>query len=229
MYKRQDPERSIIGDHSLCRWLPGSASRSPAGRAAEVARLSSYRTRTSRNVRPMLQSSSRASPMAQPVAGHHPALGCVPGCHGKHTPQPGLQTWFTVIQATRGWLSTLIEGARPSGDHQRSSGKRTEQARYLRAIDAGCRPTRCSSCAPRELVRRRETFGKPDVPAFARHNSPACSPHSATCAECAASKPAKLCGDHRVHGGRDKSAGFIPELNHFKTVRANYGYDRPSV
>ena len=129
------------------------------GRAAEVARLSSYRTRTSRNVRPMLQSSSRASPMVQPVAGHHPALGCMPGCHGKHPPQPGLQTWYHVIQATRGWLSTLIEGARPSGDHQRSSGKRTEQARYLRAIDAGCRPTRCSSCAPRELVRRRETFG----------------------------------------------------------------------
>ena len=131
------------------------------GRAAEVARLSSYRTRTSRNVRPMLQSSSRAFPMVQPVAGHHPALGCMPGCHGKHPPQPGLQTWYHVIQATRGWLSTLIEGARPSGDHQRSSGKRTEQARYLRAIDAGCRPTRCSSCAPRELVRRAETFCSP--------------------------------------------------------------------
>ena len=129
------------------------------GRAAEVARMSFSSARTSRNVRPMLQRSSRASPMVQPVAGHHPALGCMPGCHGKHPPQPGLQTWFTVIQATRGWLSTLIEGARPSGDHQRSSGKRTEQARYLRAIDAGCRPTRCSSCAPRELVRRRETFG----------------------------------------------------------------------
>ena len=129
------------------------------GRAAEVARLSSYRTRTSRNVRPMLQRSSRASPMVQPIAGHHPALGCTPGCHGKHPPQPGQLTWYPVIQATRGWLSTLIEGARPSGDHQRSSGKRTEQARYLRAIDAGCRPTRCSSCAPRELVRRRETFG----------------------------------------------------------------------
>ena len=154
------------------------------GRAAEVARLSSYRTRTSRNVRPMLQSSSRASPMVQPVAGHHPALGCMPGCHGKHPPQPGLQTWYHVIQATRGWLSTLIEGARPSGDHQRSSGKRTEQARYLRAIDAGCRPTRCSSCAPRELVRRREIYGKAWDPRFGRRNSCHCSRHSATCAEC---------------------------------------------
>ena len=154
------------------------------GRAAEVARLSSYRTRTSRNVRPMLQSSSRASPMVQPVAGHHPALGCMPGCHGKHPPQPGLQTWFTVIQATRGWLSTLIEGARPSGDHQRSSGKRTEQARYLRAIDAGCRPTRCSSCAPRELLRRAETFSSAPACAAWTQRAPEQSQHSAQCAEC---------------------------------------------
>ena len=154
------------------------------GRAAEVARLSSYRTRTSRNVRPMLQSSSRASPMVQPVAGHHPALGCMPGCHGKHPPQPGLQTWYHVIQATRGWLSTLIEGARPSGDHQRSSGKRTEQARYLRAIDAGCRPTRCSSCAPRELVRRRETFGSYRAWAQWTLKAPEHSTHSGTRAEC---------------------------------------------
>ena len=146
------------------------------GRAAEVARLSSYRTRTSRNVRPMLQSSSRASPMVQPVAGHHPALGCMPGCHGKDPPQPGLQTWYHVIQATRGWLSTLIEGARPSGDHQRSSGKRTEQARYLRAIDAGCRPTRCSSCAPRRRCAERKLFAAPELdrnglsePLSARH------------------------------------------------------------
>ena len=129
------------------------------GRAAEVARMSFSSARTSRNVRPMLQRSSRAFPMVRPVAGHHPALVCMPGCHGKHPPQPGQLTWYHVIQATRGWLSTLIEGARPSGDHQKSSCKRTEQARYLRAIDAGCRPTRCSSCAPRELVRRRETFG----------------------------------------------------------------------
>ena len=155
------------------------------GRAAEVARLSSYRTRTSRDVRPMLQSSSRASPMVQPVAGHHPALGCMPGCHGKHPPQPGLQTWYHVIQATRGWLSTLIEGARPSGDHQRSSGKRTEQARYLRAIDAGCRPTRCSSCAPRELVRRRETFGSAQAQAPWTQRAPEQSAHSSTRAECA--------------------------------------------
>ena len=154
------------------------------GRAPEVARLSSYRTRTSRNVRPMLQSSSRASPMAQPVAGHHTALGCMPGCHGKHPPQPGLQTWFTVIQATRGWLSTLIEGARPSGDHQRSSGKRTEQARYLRAIDAGCRPTRCSSCASAELLRRARTFSS--APAWAQWTQRAAdkSRHSAPGAEC---------------------------------------------
>ena len=155
------------------------------GRAPEVARLSSYRTRTIRNVRPMLQSSSRAFPMVQPVAGPHPALGCMPGCHGKHPPQPGLQAWYPVIQATRGWLSTLIEGARPSGDHQRSSGKRTEQARYLRAIDASCRPTRCSSCAPRELVRRRETFCT--APAWAQWTQRAAdkSAHSGTCAECA--------------------------------------------
>ena len=154
------------------------------GRAAEVAQMSSYRTRTSRDVRPMLQSSSRASPMVQPVAGHHPALGWMPGCHGKHPPQPGLQTWYHVIQATRGWLSTLIEGARPSGDHQRSYGERTEQARYLRAIDAGCRPTRCSSCAPRELLRRAADGNGPTVPAFARCNSNARSPHSPACAEC---------------------------------------------
>ena len=154
------------------------------GRAAEVARLSSYRTRTSRNVRPMLQRSSRASPMVQLVAGHHPALGCMPGCHGKHPPQPGLQTWFTVIQATRGWLSTLIEGARPSGDHQRSYGKRTEQARYLRAIDAGCRPTRCSSCAPRELVRRREIYLAALAQAPWTQRAPEQSRHSSICAEC---------------------------------------------
>ena len=155
------------------------------GRAPEVARLSSYRTRTSRDVRPMLQSSSRASSMVQPVAGHHPALGCMPGCHGKHPPQPGLQTWFTVIQATRGWLSTLIEGARPSGDHQRSSGKRTEQARYLRAIDARCKPTRCSSCAPRELVRRRETFCNSLAWTQWTLKAPERSAHSGTRAECA--------------------------------------------
>ena len=100
-------------------------------------------------------------------------------------PQPGLQTWFTVIQATRGWLSTLIEGARPSGDHQRSSGKRTEQARYLRAIDAGCRPTRCSSCAPRELVRRREIFGPAQAQAPWTQRAPEQSAHSSTRAECA--------------------------------------------
>ena len=29
---RPVPERSIIGDHSLCRWLSGSASRSQAER-----------------------------------------------------------------------------------------------------------------------------------------------------------------------------------------------------
>ena len=154
------------------------------GRAAEVARMSFSSARTSRNVRPMLQRSSRAFPMVRPVAGHHTALVCMPGCHGKHPPQPGLQTWYHVIQATRGWLSTLIEGARPSGDHRSSYGERTEQARYLRAIDAGCRPTRCSSCAPRELVRRRETFGSAQAQAPWTQRAPDQSQHSSTCAEC---------------------------------------------
>ena len=156
------------------------------GRAAEVARMSFSSARTSRNVRPMLQRSSRAFPMVRPVAGHHTALGCMPGCHGKHPPQPGQLTWYHVIQATRGWLSTLIEGARPSGDHQRSSGKRTEHARYLRAIDAGCRPTRCSSCAPRELVRRRETFCSPRARPQRTLRAPERAVHSSTCAECTA-------------------------------------------
>ena len=138
---RPVPERSIIGDHSLCRWLSGSASRSQAERL-KLPQMSFSSARTSRNVRPMLQRSSRAFPMVRPVDGHHAALGCMPGCHGKHPPQPGLQTWFTVIQATRGWLSSPVEGARPSGDHLRPSHERTEQARYRRAIDAGCRPTR---------------------------------------------------------------------------------------
>ena len=57
------------------------------GRAAEVARMSFSSARTSRNVRPMLQRSSRAFPMVRPVAGHHPALVCMPGCHGKPPPQ----------------------------------------------------------------------------------------------------------------------------------------------
>ena len=154
------------------------------GRAAEVARMSFSSARTSRNVRPMLQRSSRAFPMVRPVAGHHTALVCMPGCHGKHPRQPGLQTWYHVIQATRGWLSTLIEGARPSGDHQRSSVERTEQARYLRAIDAGCRPTRCSSCAPRELLRRAETFSSAPACAAWTQRAPEQSQHSAQCAEC---------------------------------------------
>ena len=138
---RPVPERSIIGDHSLCRWLSGSASRSQAERL-KLLRMSFSSARTSRNVRPMLQRSSRAFPMVRPVAGHHTALVCMPGCHRKHPRQPGLQTWYHVIQATRGWLSSPVEGARPSGDHLRPSYDRTKQARYRRAIDAGCRPTR---------------------------------------------------------------------------------------
>ena len=96
------------------------------GRAAEVARMSFSSARTSRNVRPMLQRSSRAFPMVRPVAGHHTALVCMPGCHGKHPPQPGQLTWYHVIQTTRGWLSSPVEGARPSGDHLRPSHDRTE-------------------------------------------------------------------------------------------------------
>ena len=186
------------------------------GRAAEVARLSSYRTRTSRNVRPMLQSSSRAFPMVQPVAGHHPALGCMPGCHGKHPPQPGLQTWFTVIQATRGWLSTLIEGARPSGDHQRSYGKRTEQARYLRAIDAGCRPTRCSSCAPRRRCAERKLSAQPQlVPHGLRE--PLSKPRTQHLAPSARIAQRAGCGKASSLGVVQKTAGFNREVNHFKS------------
>ena len=90
----------------------------------------------------MLQRSSRASPMVQPVASDHRESSCMPGCHGKHPPQPANQSSYPVMQTTRDELRVPDEGARPSGDHLRPSHDRTEQARYRRAIDAGCRPTR---------------------------------------------------------------------------------------
>ena len=138
---RPVPERSIIGDHSLCRWLSGSASLSQAERL-NSALTSSFRTRTSRVVRPMLQRSSRAFPMVQPVDRDHTALSCMPGCHGKHPPQPAQPFCSAVNQTTRDELRVPDEGARPSGDHLRPSGGPTEQARHRRAMGAGCRPTR---------------------------------------------------------------------------------------
>ena len=110
-------------------------------RAAELARTSSFRTRTSRVVRPMLQRSSRASPMVQPVASDHRESSCMPGCHGKHHPQPGSQDCCPVDQTIRDELRVPDEGAQPSGDHLRPSGGPTEQARHRRAMDAGCRVT----------------------------------------------------------------------------------------
>ena len=92
------------------------------GRAAELARkLDSY-ARTSRVVIPMLQRSSRASPMVQPVASDHRESSCMPGCHGKHPPQPANQSSSPVMQTTRDELRVPDEGARPSGDHLRPSG-----------------------------------------------------------------------------------------------------------
>ena len=135
----------------------------------------------------MLQRSSRAFPMVRPVAGHHPALVCMPGCHGKHSPQPGQLTWYPVIQATRGWLSSPVEGARPSGDHLRPSHERTEQARYRRAIDAGCRPTPQPGEHPVRSppVRRAETFCSPRARPQWTLRAPERSAHSGTRAECA--------------------------------------------
>ena len=138
---RPVPERSIIGDHSLCRWLSGSASLSQAERL-NSARIKLSSARTSRVVRPMLQRSSRASPMVQPVARDHREPSCMPGCHGKHPPQPAQPFCYTVNQTTRDELRVPDEGARPSGDHLRPSGGPTEQARHRRAMGAGCRPTR---------------------------------------------------------------------------------------
>ena len=90
----------------------------------------------------MLQRSSRASPMVQPVASDHRELSCMPGCHGKHPPQPAHQVCYPVMQTTRHELRVPDEGARPSGDHLRPLGGPTEQSRHRQAMDAGCRPTR---------------------------------------------------------------------------------------
>ena len=157
---------------------------SQPGRAAELARIKLSYARTSRVVRTMLQCSSRAFSMAQPVDRDHNEVRCMPGCHGKHPPQPAQPFCSAVNQTTRDELRVPDEGARPSGDHLRPSGGPTEQARHRRAMDAGCRPTQCSSCAPRELLRRAADGGGPAVPAFARCNSNARSPHSPACAEC---------------------------------------------
>ena len=89
----------------------------------------------------MLQRSSRASPMVQPVDSDHRESSCMPGCHEKHPPQPANHSSYPVMQTTRDELRVPDEGARPSGDHMRPSGGPTEQARHRRAMGAGCRPT----------------------------------------------------------------------------------------
>ena len=123
---RTAPERSIIGDHSLCRWLSGSASLSQAERL-KLLESSSRPPRTSRNVRPMLQRSSRAFPMVRPVAGHHTALVCMPGCHGKHPPQPGQLTWYGSRDSDDTWMA--LDGL----NHREGTGRALEHRSHVPA------------------------------------------------------------------------------------------------
>ena len=54
----------------------------------------------------MLQRSSRASPMVQPVASDHRESSCMPGCHGKHPPQPAQMTIYQ--RAIQDSFSTVV-------------------------------------------------------------------------------------------------------------------------
>ena len=133
----------------------------------------------------MLQRSSRASPMVQPVASDHRESSCMPGCHGKHPPQPAHQVCCPVNQTTRDELR-VPDGRRttkrgPPEAFWWTYGTGQTPSGYGRGLQTNPVNNLCVS----ELVRRAQTFGTAVGRAQWTQRAPEQSAHSRTVRECA--------------------------------------------